>query len=589
MNINAKRAVVLLIPIIIFTSISSVLLSVRGAPPSSIIYSYGLETYSIEIVDVWNGESFIVNESGSNNGTFNYTFGYKNDSYWIEEERTVTYTADYSFFQNTTLTGNNTLSMDIDMYTINVSYGDVINLVWMAMKNGTMTWERYETNTSKSYDFSVNSSKTTDITYKKYDLATHTILLDEWNDSVITPEVWSENATVPWYDDTKIERWRYDVEYSMPLIMLFQIYTTSEGEKVAWSEMLGEMVVYDDKDKNAIYSAAEGIATNSFNYYTSDEYIGWLYPEAINEKVLFEIIDVDEPWKTMNDTSNILYPVDKSIEEFADNIEFTSPSKQGNIVSWDIKYPDFPIYPSFGSVSSLTNATYADTSPGNFSYGFEYDIKSTEADLSLTIALPKITNSTLYNAVQGYGLAMPHYTYFVSSTDIEKDQDLIITVPNNRFKFLANGSEIARISMSDPNKTAYTLFDYPTVGEQSEYDAIGSTVSNMIINSFENDPLAYKQLFADVVFSLDSYVLRDPEFNVSDSLFSIETQNYPVWSGEKLVHDPVFTAYYEEGPSLIDDDGVQAVGGFPMGILVGIGGTMIGIVGVRLVFKKKHK
>ena len=61
---------------------------------------------------------------------------------------------------------------------------------------------------------------------------------------------------------------------------------------------------------------------------------------------------------------------------------------------------------------------------------------------------------------------MPHYTYFVSSTDIEKDQDLIITVPNNRFKFLANSNEIAQISMSDPNKTAYTLFDYPTIGEQ---------------------------------------------------------------------------------------------------------------------------
>ena len=125
-------------------------------------------------------------------------------------------------------------------------------------------------------------------------------------------------------------------------------------------------------------------------------------------------------------------------------------------------------------------------------------------------------------------------------------------------------------------------------GEQSEYDSIGSSVSNMIVNSFENDPLVRKQLFADVVFSLDSYVLSDPEFNVSDSLFSIETQNYPVWSGEKLVHDPVFTAYYGEGPSLIEDSGVQAVGGFPMGLLVGVAGTMIGIVGIRLIFKKKH-
>ena len=59
-----------------------------------------------------------------------------------------------------------------------------------------------------------------------------------------------------------------------------------------------------------------------------------------------------------------------------------------------------PIYTSFGSFENRANATYADTSPGNYSYRFEYDIKSTKADLSLTTGLPKITNSTLYNAVQ---------------------------------------------------------------------------------------------------------------------------------------------------------------------------------------------
>ena len=34
--------------------------------------------------------------------------------------------------------------------------------------------------------------------------------------------------------------------------------------------------------------------------------------------------------------------------------------------------------------------------------------------------------------------------------------------------------------MSDPDKIIYTLFDYPIVGEQSEYDSISSTVSNML-------------------------------------------------------------------------------------------------------------
>ncbi len=423
----------------------------------------------------------------------------------------------------------------------------------------------------------------------------HTILLDEWNDSVITPEVWSKSANISWTDDTLIRHSRWDVEYTMPLIMLFQIYTTNEGEKVAWSEMIGELVVYDDKDNNAIYSVAEGLPTSRFSYYVSDEFVGWIYPEAYNLISMQEDIDVDEPWKSHNSTIRVLYPFDKTIDEIADTIEFTSPSKQGNVVSWDINYPNFPIYTSFGSWESRANATYANTSPGNYSYGFGYDIKSTEADLSLTTRLPKITNSTLYDAVQGYGLAMPHYTYFVSSADIEKDQDLIITVPNNRFRFLVDNDEIAQISMSDPNKTMYTLFDYPTVGEQSEYDAIGSSVSIMVVDTFKNDPLADKQLFTDVVFSLDSYVLNDPNFTVSDSLFSIETQNYPAWSGEKLIHDPVFTAYYKEGPSLIDVEDVvggQEIDGFPMGILVGVAGTMIGIISITVRvrgIKKKNK
>ena len=138
MKVNTKLTVALLIPIILLTSIGSLLLSARGAPPPSISYSFGLTTYSTEIIEVWDGESYIIDDAGSYSGTFNYTFGYENNSCWIEEERKVTYSTDYSFFQNTTITGNKTLSMNVDVYGINVSYGDIIDLTWMAVKNGTL-------------------------------------------------------------------------------------------------------------------------------------------------------------------------------------------------------------------------------------------------------------------------------------------------------------------------------------------------------------------------------------------------------------------------------------------------------------------
>jgi hypothetical protein len=36
----------------------------------------------------------------------------------------------------------------------------------------------------------------------------------------------------------------------------------------------------------------------------------------------------------------------------------------------------------------------------------------------------------------------------------------------------------------------------------------------------------------------------DPYFDTYQGVLSMATQNYPVWSGEKLVHDPTFSVFY---------------------------------------------
>jgi hypothetical protein len=69
----------------------------------------------------------------------------------------------------------------------------------------------------------------------------------------------------------------------MPLILMYQVYTMENDEKIAWAEMFCEYAAYEDGDKNAIYSAGEtehGLSV--FSLYESDEFEGTITPWALN-------------------------------------------------------------------------------------------------------------------------------------------------------------------------------------------------------------------------------------------------------------------------------------------------------------------
>ena len=105
---------------------------------------------------------------------------------------------------------------------------------------------------------------------------------------------------------------------------------------------------------------------------------------------------------------------------------------------------------------------YADTSPSNFSYGYNYQITNETADLDFTAHLPKLSDPDFFNAADNLSLAFPHYTYFLSSTEIEETINPALTIPSSMFQFDLNGTKVAEINMDNEDKKNYTLMDYPT-------------------------------------------------------------------------------------------------------------------------------
>jgi hypothetical protein len=56
----------------------------------------------------------------------------------VKEIRTTYYDANYSFYSNTTIKGYIDLNMSLDVYRVDVQYGDAVDLIWTAIKQGTL-------------------------------------------------------------------------------------------------------------------------------------------------------------------------------------------------------------------------------------------------------------------------------------------------------------------------------------------------------------------------------------------------------------------------------------------------------------------
>ncbi len=546
--------VIILLTFNAFFSVLSVV-NVRGdIDPADIDVDWELDTFSAHISRVWDDTEFLMNETGSYNDVFNYSHGYAiSEDEWIEEESVFTYNVNYSYISNLTLTGDFTIDVNFDVYKVDISYGTSVKFIWIALKNGTYYTEYIVDSISRDYRFENSFYKKTETTYKKYNITTQE-LLDTWSDTIEDNGAWIAEPEPGLYDYTATQT--LDMEFSMPLIITFQVYETHNGEKVAWADMFSDFYVFDDTDKNGVYTAGETKhAREKFHLSTSDEYRGMFTPWVHNFTVQTYY---KSPTDEINHTQHYKFPVDKEVGEFGESIQFTPPQLNGNEVAWNIEYPEFPIY---GYVQTDTDyfgmgpdTDYVDSSPGNFSYGFDYKITNETADLDFTAHLPRLSNPDFFNIVENLSLALPHYTYFLSSADIEEVQNSIVTTPSNMFQFDIGDTKVAEINMENESKKYYSLLDYPTFGANRTFEAIGSSVSWLIADEFENNPTTARNWFVDTIFTLEDLdeVKFDPQLNDALSLYNIEIQNYPTWSGYELIHDPTLTIYH--GQQDFDDN-----------------------------------
>ena len=578
---------------------SSVLFSFRvggslntSDPKPTVNYSWEETTFSEHRVLVWNDDSYVVNDSGSYTTDVYSADSYKynvSEGFVIREESTITLDANFTSRVNVTTTGNSTINIDLDAYQVNVDYGQHVKFMWFAGRNGTLEYEYYLSKRVENYDYYEENHRHIKTTYEKYNLSTWD-LMDTWNE---TKDVYEEiNVTHTYYEEFYpfYEHAYYSSEFVMPLFLTVQIFRTQANDRIAWANLFFDLMIYKDKDQNGIltvgneptYNGPPGIGS-------STEWCGALVPWAINEY-----------WKA--ETNETVYPSvysnrpsDKTVGEIASSIVFTPPSEISETeISWDVEYPEFPLYigfldrdrPSSDWYSTPSNATYDMMSPTNLSYGFDFTLNDTQADFDITWGIGKLTDDTAYDAVQGYGLVYPQYNYFLSSFDIDEVDQAMLSVPRDKFTFESNSTVVAEINMGKPEKKNYTLYDFPSPGINTELPSVGGSIHKNAIG-FASKSSYYDSPWVSALFSLDDFVAQDTSFIVVDDLFSMETQNYPLWNGEKLVHDPSLSIYFAGTPDDPLGENGESIPSYNLPLLIGVVSVIMTIISIKL--RKKFK
>ncbi|KKL90755.1 hypothetical protein LCGC14_1901520 [marine sediment metagenome] len=582
----------------LFSGVSSIFIvggSLKNsAPPPKLNYSWEETTFSQSRVLLWVDDSYEVNDSGS------FTRIYETDSnkynvsggYIIKEKSTVYFNANFTSKVNITTSGNMTINIDIDVFQVNLDYGQTVKFLWFAGKNGTLEYEYYLSKRVEDYSYYEENHRYIESTFEKINLTTWETM-SSWNDTTDVYDVINVTHTYreefyPFY-----EHMYYTSEFVMPLFLTVQIYKTQKNDRMAWANMFFEYMIYKDEDQNGILSVGNqptwggppGIGS-------STEWKGNLIPIANDQYVEFE--DNESIYYINTDSS----PKDKTSSEIASSIVFSPPTEISETeISWDVQYPNFPLNIQFFDkdipweewYQTPDNATYDMMSPTNLSYGFDFILNDTQADFDVTWEIGKLTNDTAYNAVQGYGLVLPQYNFFLSSFDIDEVNQAQLSFPRDKFKFQSNNTVVAEINMGKPGKKNYTLYDFPFPSLDTELLSIGGSIHKNAIG-FASKSSYYDNPFVSTLFSLDDIVAQDTSFVVRDDLFSMETQNYPIWNGEKLVHDPSLSIYFAETPSEIDGDpnGTgEAIPSYNLPILIGVISVVMAIIMKKLRRKSR--
>jgi hypothetical protein len=402
-------------------------------------------------------------------------------------------------------------------------------MIWLALKEGVVDLDYYlDSRTSDDYLFEEYSQNVVS-ECTKFNL-TNWEVLDEWTE--ISNDSGTVNQTNYAPPLEYVEYVKTREVFSQPLILTSQIFTTEKGDKIAWAEMFYNYMIYDDLNNDGIYSVGkkEGQSiAGGMNLYTSDEWCGVMNPIASDKTYFYQQTHPGDPGSNWNFTRHTILPNDTSVSEVAATIEFTPPSlDENNVINWDIVYPQYPVFVEMPYIYESGYGSYDSLSPTDFSYGYAYNLSSDQANLDYTFEMSKITEPEFYDAVQGLGLSITRYNFFISSFDIDEIDQIDITVPSGLFAFESNETTIAEINLMNPVKKNYTLYDYPLNGIDTEMESKGGSLHRLVtwyneISANEADSVL------NLIFAIKEIVDADPTFTNMDDLYHLETQNYPLW------------------------------------------------------------
>lgn len=603
-------ATLLVASLVVPASVNAKLSSKKG--PNNLVYKWGVDLYNSTLNETWVND-LVMNFTDKGVFEDSYSYDYDYVAYnstlgrnvWKEVVTTSAFKEDYDMKMQQYMTGHQIIKTVLTINKVEVNHGKGLQLIWMAARNGTYDLEMEITDMSMVYNYSaVVNTTTTRVTTLYEETA------DGSKGAVITS--WAEVEKEDRIDDFDYSdadmgmemNMSYDisVEFVMPIIMSMQVFKTRNNETVAWADMFNEFLIYNDTNGDGIYTTntpSGGGGPPQLDLYFSDEMVDNFNPMAMKGKMSMYMgyaIDLTAynqgiMYQVQDLKSEINSPNDKTIAEIADSINFTAPTVEGNNIKWDILYPQMPMTCSVdgGTYSPPGNASLAMLSPMDFKYSFDYEVAPNKktANLYTTADIGKISNASLYNDVQGLGLTIPHYAYFMSSQKINKTVQDARTRPEDAFGFNIGSIPVALVNMTVPQKENYTLYDYPKDGKNQVNKALGGTVAAMLTTGAEQGTGMSAMMnnpFMPMIFTLEDIVADNKDLADFTTLYIIFTQNYPVWSGRRLVHDPVFSVFFE--PTGVESS-IPGYGFVPMVVVVAV---TVGVLSqkVRKLLRKRE-
>ena len=139
----------------------------ESSDPITPVVSWSMSTFSTSVFQEWDHETFQQNYQGSYDEVFNYSKSFLNEfnnEILEEQNATVIYKSNYSYYTSTTITGNFSMSLSVDVYKVQVQYGPSSHLFWIAVKEGNMVKEthidelEYYANCTNDYYKGLNST-----------------------------------------------------------------------------------------------------------------------------------------------------------------------------------------------------------------------------------------------------------------------------------------------------------------------------------------------------------------------------------------------------------------------------------------------